>query len=270
MSDLLARVLSAVVALCLLSASIIFFGAPGLRWLALAICGYGVFEFYKMTLHRLVLPLSVTCAYLFLSISSLFVLSVGSEIYSRLIPLLFCGYSCTALWLARNKLDNDKMLQLVSLSLFGVFYSAILPSSALRLLENPKQLGWFFLLLAIVFCGDIFAYFGGKLFAGPKLMPLVSPSKTFSGSISGFAGSLIGAYATNVAFNMNVALGPLISIGLLSAFLAQSGDLLESLIKRVANQKDSGSIMPGHGGVLDRLDGVYFAAPAIYWASSHF
>jgi phosphatidate cytidylyltransferase len=114
-------------------------------------------------------------------------------------------------------------------------------------------------LFAIVWTTDIVAYFLGRMIGGPKLLPRVSPKKTWSGAISGLAGAVLAAVALAAA----AGLSGLLAIALIAAILsavAQAGDLFESLLKRKFGAKDSGRLIPGHGGLMDRLDGFVFAA----------
>jgi phosphatidate cytidylyltransferase len=94
-------------------------------------------------------------------------------------------------------------------------------------------------------------------------MPQISPKKTIEGSIGGLFGSCLAAGLFHLKLP-HIPLPALICLGFAVGLVGQMGDLFESMLKRVANQKDSGSLMPGHGGVLDRLDGVLFAAPVMF------
>ena len=146
----------------------------------------------------------------------------------------------------------------------GFIYTALLPSFAIRTLFLPNGIEWFILLLVVVFAGDTAAYFAGLKYGKKKLMPEVSPKKTVAGSIGGLGGSIVGAAIFGTWFFGAQSLISLLPAAALAGFLAQSGDLFESLLKRTCGVKDSGRIMPGHGGILDRLDGIYFAAPVFY------
>jgi phosphatidate cytidylyltransferase len=115
------------------------------------------------------------------------------------------------------------------------------------------------LLFAVVWTTDILGYFAGRTFGGPKLLPAVSPKKTWSGALAGLLGAVIAALIVAslfASFNKVAIAG----IALLLSIVAQFGDLLESWIKRRFGAKDSGHLIPGHGGVMDRLDGFWAAA----------
>ena len=128
---------------------------------------------------------------------------------------------------------------------------------------------WFFGLLGFVFTGDTCAYLAGSKFGKHSFFPALSPKKTVEGSLGGLLGSALAAVVFHF-FVPQFSLPFLILLSLVVGFVGQMGDFFESLLKRVANQKDSGSLMPGHGGVLDRIDGVLFAAPLMYLGASLF
>ena len=120
-------------------------------------------------------------------------------------------------------------------------------------------------LIFIIFCiwiSDIGCYFFGKIFKGPKLIPLISPSKTWSGAIGGLILCLLYGFLSSLFTNEN-SVYYLLQVAILIGILSQIGDLLESAFKRFHNIKDSGSIIPGHGGVLDRIDSLLFSIPLI-------
>lgn len=134
------------------------------------------------------------------------------------------------------------------------------PSAALVLLRQPEQVGLLAILfvLFVVWATDIGAYFGGRGIGGPKLWPRVSPKKTWSGALSGLVAALVAGGATAGIGGIGVRTGLALAVPLSVA--AQAGDLFESAVKRRFGVKDSGTIIPGHGGVLDRVDGLFGAA----------
>jgi phosphatidate cytidylyltransferase len=115
---------------------------------------------------------------------------------------------------------------------------------------------WFevtFWMMVVVWATDIFAYFAGRGIGGPKLAPKISPNKTWAGLLGGMAGAMVVGAAFGIFFEVDP---PLPYLGAPLALLAQLGDLYESSVKRKLGVKDSGAIIPGHGGVLDRVDGL--------------
>ena len=145
----------------------------------------------------------------------------------------------------------------------GAIYIA-LPCIALIWLRSDAAVGrqTIFWLFAVVWATDIGAYFAGRGIGGPKLAPRISPGKTWAGLFGGVVcAALVGA-ATALLLDLSRT-APLILLSALLALVAQAGDLLESTVKRRFDAKDSGSLIPGHGGVLDRRDGLLTAAPAV-------
>ena len=166
--------------------------------------------------------------------------------------------------------------QNVAATVFGVIYIGLLGSHLILLgkwpadgpavlTEGERIMAPVLLAFAIPWSYDAFAYFAGRLLGRHKLLPRVSAGKTVEGTIGG----LIGAVA--FMFGLRYALFPFLSplhcvvLGAAGSMAAQIGDLVESLIKRDAGLKDSSRIIPGHGGILDRFDSVFFAAPFVYY-----
>lgn len=150
-----------------------------------------------------------------------------------------------------------------------IVYTCYLPATIVWISRTNQGIEWFLCLLAVVFAGDIGAYVFGSLFGKTKIAPQLSPKKSLQGGLGGLFFSVLAALAFS-NFMPNTPITVLFVCGLVGGFLGQVGDFFESLIKRVAGVKDSGSIMPGHGGILDRLDGVLLAAPLFYLASHHY
>ncbi|MBU1013026.1 MAG: phosphatidate cytidylyltransferase [Bacteroidetes bacterium] len=134
------------------------------------------------------------------------------------------------------------------------FYQSDTPS------KLPELLIGFFIIL---WFNDVFAYIVGSLIGKTKLYEKISPKKTWEGTIGGTILSVLSAYLLSTIF-LSLNLTNWLVIGFLISIFATLGDLTESMFKRQANVKDSGNIMPGHGGILDRFDGLLLAAPAIY------
>ena len=142
----------------------------------------------------------------------------------------------------------------------GVVYAAAMFVAPVLLRDDAAYgLLALVLLFAIVWSTDIFGYFAGRSIGGPKLMPAVSPKKTWSGAIAGTIGSMIVAVLVAKLFGSFNAVA-IAAIALLLSICGQMGDLFESFVKRKFGVKDSSQLIPGHGGVMDRLDGFWAAA----------
>ena len=144
----------------------------------------------------------------------------------------------------------------------GIIYAGLLLVSA-AVLHGSSEYGarsivWLF---ATVWGTDVFAYFGGRLIGGAKLWPKISPSKTWSGTLTGvFAGASLGAVTGAYGLGEPWRALPLFALGLAAAAVSQGGDIFESWVKRRFGTKDSSGFIPGHGGFMDRLDGFIAAA----------
>jgi phosphatidate cytidylyltransferase len=143
---------------------------------------------------------------------------------------------------------------------FGIPYFAV-PIASLHQLKRLDP--WLvFLLMAIVWLGDTAAYYVGSRIGRHKMAPVISPKKSWEGATAGFVTSVLAA-AVWSWFRLGRLDPALLGIAALTAVAAQVGDLVESMIKRGAGVKDSGHVLPGHGGVLDRMDAMLFAAPVL-------
>jgi phosphatidate cytidylyltransferase len=184
--------------------------------------------------------------------------AVYAIFYSRSV-FLFVAISAAVLmafeWIDITKsAKNQKKWRIL-----GFFYILIPIFSVIKIrFYDVDVLFWMF---AIIWSTDIFAFFAGKILGGAKLMPSVSPNKTWSGLAGGVLASILIGITSSLMFK-----GGILFFALWSAILSlveQASDLFESKIKRIFGVKDSGNIIPGHGGVLDRLDGIIFVAPVV-------
>jgi phosphatidate cytidylyltransferase len=143
-------------------------------------------------------------------------------------------------------------------------YAGLLPAAvvALRVREDAGW-QWVVLLFVVTWANDTLAYFTGRFLGKRPLAPRISPKKTWEGFWGGAAGSVVGALVVKFLFLPGLSVPAAIGVGAGAAVLGPLGDLAESMLKRAAGVKDSGKIIPGHGGLLDRIDAVLFVAP---WA----
>jgi len=165
------------------------------------------------------------------------------------------------------KRDTSTALLTISAFFLGIIYAGWAFGKHLiliRQMTNGAEL--IFLFIAIVWCGDTGAYAVGKSVGRHKLIPAISPGKTIEGAIGGLFFGALGGIAIKYAFLSKViALHHVIILGLLLGIIGQTSDLGESLLKRNAKQKDSGNLIPGHGGILDRCDSMMLTAPVFYY-----
>jgi len=183
-----------------------------------------------------------------------------------LIPAWFLvvGFAVIALMFALRPDDVSKSVPRAALLLLGIVYIFGCWKCAIPLREDFGSRHWLMYTLLLNWAGDIGAYYVGRTFGRHKLAPVVSPKKSWEGSIASVVTSVVvaGAYLWHFVPNRN----PLHILGLTVAanIAGQFGDLAESALKRGAGVKDSGGILPGHGGFLDRVDSTLFALPVIY------
>ncbi len=151
-----------------------------------------------------------------------------------------------------------------ALAALGAVYIGGFLSAYPRTLALPAGEHWIFLGLVAVFAGDIFAYFVGKAWGRRRLSPTISPNKTVEGSFGGLTASIVFGTGYGVLFLPGVPPWFLCLASAVVGVAGQAGDLFESLLKRAAGVKDSGALLPGHGGMFDRADAVISAGPVLY------
>ena len=167
-----------------------------------------------------------------------------------------------ALW---KREEFPLRVQHVSLHLLGLLYIAFLLSHfiLLRKLDHGKM--WILFTLVSVYFGDTTAFYVGRAWGKRKMAPTISPNKTMEGGRGAVVGSLGGAVLFQGFFFPELGMVAASVLGAMIGGIGQLGDLFESLLKRSAHLKDSGTLIPGHGGLLDRIDSVLFAAPLVYY-----
>ncbi len=178
---------------------------------------------------------------------------------ATLIALLIFAYYC----FSRSE-AMEGIAQRIALTLLGIFYIGSFGSFVGLTRDLPHGVFWVFILLAMTWMNDTFAYFFGHKFGKRKLAPMISPGKTVEGFLGGFLGSACGFFLFWFIFRRPVAIFHVVPLTLLVGIVGPVGDLCESLIKRSFQVKDSGNFIPGHGGMLDRIDALLFTAPVVY------
>ena len=183
---------------------------------------------------------------------SLFFIINGSTFFYLFLVILFLIASY----------EWSKMIKKIEQKVIGIFF--LLISFYAVYLTRDKGLMEFFIILTICISTDIGGYVFGKIFKGPKLAK-VSPNKTYSGLIGGTLMSILLTYLIVTIYDVNFFEDlNLIFVVFLISSVSQIGDLIISYFKRISNVKDTGKLFPGHGGLLDRIDGLVFVMPTIY------
>jgi len=270
------RILTALVALPILIASIVLPSyIPETVWIFVAIAIFalaaGLFEFYTLT-KKLELKADAGIAYLgAAALTVAFVFDAPAKAPDLLIATL-AGFVVLVLATQtfRFQVDFSKMLAGVGVTILGVLYVVFLGGFlvATRMgFENQPYLsthllGYFFL---VIMGADSGAYFAGRAFGKHKLVPKISPGKTWEGLLGGLVtAGAFGALAT-FWFFPELPYKWSIPLAMVMAAVSVLGDLAESAMKRGSDTKDAASILPGHGGLLDRLDSLLFNAPILYY-----
>jgi phosphatidate cytidylyltransferase len=264
------RILTALVALPILLYTIwspipYFFVA-----LAAVVAVLGVREFYSLASKTGLKPNSL-CGYLAaLLILACFVVSRLDLILAILAALTFVG-----LFVELERPDDfSKSLASASATVFGVIYIALLLGFLVGLRMTPDSIGiahfapkLMTTFFAIVMLTDAGAYYTGRAFGRHKLAPKVSPGKTVEGAIGGFFTGILAALLCGLSLFKDMPAWDAAILGASISAVGQVGDLVESMLKRGSAVKDSSGLIPGHGGMLDRLDSILVAAPLIYFYS---
>lgn len=194
----------------------------------------------------------------------LWMLSVGQPLVAEVEPLIGVGLVIGAFLPSLIRGDVRGGASRTAWVLLGGTYIGNCFARHSLLLYEVDRGQWVFVALAAIWTCDTVAYFVGKSTGRYPLSPAISPAKTWEGALAGFLGAVIGGTVVAAVFEPNawrVALGGSALLGV----MGQVGDLAESLLKRCAGVKDSGAFLPGHGGLLDRLDSLTFAMPTLYW-----
>ena len=186
----------------------------------------------------------------------------GSESVLVVLALNLVVVGLISLFLYKS---TPSIVNVIPKQIQGIVYIPLLLSFLVSIRRDPDGMIWIYVLLAIIFAGDISAYYVGSYLGRHKLNPAVSPGKTIEGAIGGLAGNLVVGSIAKFFFLPALPWGPSILFFLAAGLAGQVGDLFESEFKRSSQIKDSGGILPGHGGFLDRIDALLFASPVAYF-----
>ncbi|MFH1428155.1 MAG: phosphatidate cytidylyltransferase [Candidatus Margulisiibacteriota bacterium] len=191
---------------------------------------------------------------------------IWDKLIAAIIAIFLVGFWTRELFTKKlTFITNELMMALRAVLYIGVSYAYLI---LIRESNNGVGLYWMFFLITAIWMNDGMAYIFGIRLGRHKLQPEISPKKSIEGSIFGlFFCSLWSLFIGQV---MGIPVIHSITLGILVSILAQAGDLTESLLKREMKVKDSGSLLPGHGGVLDRMDSFILTAPVVYYYTVYF
>jgi phosphatidate cytidylyltransferase len=160
--------------------------------------------------------------------------------------------------------SDPGVLEIIRKQLQGIVYIPLLLSFLIVIRNTPSGMVWIACILAVIFAGDISAFYSGSYLGRHKLCPAVSPGKTIEGSVGGLAGNLVVGLLVKYFFLPELSWSTSILFFLALGAAGQVGDLFESELKRFSSVKDSSGVLPGHGGFLDRIDALLFASPVAF------
>lgn len=180
------------------------------------------------------------------------------------LGMVFLDLTAAAFYAVLRFAPSTTVATAVARQVTGVVYLSIPLASLVLLYHHPYGIAWLLLVLAVVFGGDTAAYYVGRAWGRHKLCLRVSPGKTVEGALGALGASLTAGAVVKLVALPQLSWPATALFCILASIMGQVGDLFESVLKRSVGIKDSGSILPGHGGVLDRIDGLLFAAPLAY------
>ena len=225
-------------------------------------CATGLWELERMLFPE---PLSREWLALFILVGLL--MPVGASLggfaglHGALVAGFFLAFLCL---LVLSPLDPSGLARLAHFS-FGWLYIPYLLSYVLLIGRMAEGSLWVLYIVCVNSADDIAALYCGQRFGRRKLYPAVSPKKTIEGALGGLVASVVVGVIFGTLFLKRVSIGEIVILSGVVATLGQVGDLIESMVKRMSGKKDSSHLLPGHGGVLDRLDSLLFVIPAVFF-----
>jgi len=259
------RFITAVIGIAVLLSILVYAGPVGTRLFALVISLGMLWEFVGISFQLPDLKskraLLLILALLFHALDFYF----SSNMFLSL-SVVFVFLFSFFLWGARVYEGSEFLVHAQELmySIFGFVYLACLPLFLPWIRESSDGLHWVLFFLFLNWASDIGAYLVGKAWGKHRLYPLISPKKTFEGAAGGFVCAAVVVVIYRVYVFHSIEWIALLLGSFAIVAVSQVGDLCESLLKRAFDKKDSGSLLPGHGGFMDRFDGVVFALPIMY------
>ncbi|UCF90147.1 MAG: phosphatidate cytidylyltransferase [Desulfobacterales bacterium] len=232
-------------------------------------CILSLGEYYRIVLAPGVKALSNLVALWGYLISLIFLGAAHAQRPDLLLALMALNLLAVAfISLFRFKSDRTVM-EAVKNQVQGIVYIPFFLSFLVLIRNDAAGMHWIFWLLCLIFAGDTSAYYVGSYWGRHKLAPAISPGKTVEGALGGLAANLVVGSVFKYYFLPELPWGASILLFLTAGAAGQIGDLFESELKRLSNIKDSGGVLPGHGGILDRIDALLFAGPVAYFLKEY-
>ena len=262
---MIGRLITAAVGIPML-AIIVWVGGPVFTIVVAAVAAIGAVEVCEMARRQGLSPARYVAAILAAALVLSQYLLADQWSTPEFLPLLVisAGLAAAALILI-IPLGGSLRARTVGVTLGAIVYPGALLAHAPLLRGAEQGLEWIVFLLAVTFSTDTAAYIVGKAIGKKPLAPTISPNKTWEGAIAGLFGALVAAVAVAWVLDLDAAVPSIVMLGGLMGVVGQTGDLFESKLKRLADVTESGWLLPGHGGVLDRLDSIVFNLALVYY-----
>jgi phosphatidate cytidylyltransferase len=261
----LKRWLTSIIALPLLAALILMGGEVLFSFFISAITLLTIWEYSRMVMEPASPKKIISITYFGLLTSVVIIWAAHAGLLA-IIPLIFSFNLIIIGFLSFRLYPNDPDIsRKIAFQCLGVIYISLSISYLVLIRQEPFGDFWVLFIIAVVFAGDTAAYYAGTYWGKHKLCPAVSPGKTVEGAVGGVVANLIIGLIANYYKPSLFPLSEILLFSLIIGMVGQVGDLFESVLKRSAGVKDSGELLPGHGGMLDRIDAMLFALPVAYF-----
>ena len=259
-SGTVTRIQSGLAALAILIPLLIFGGFWAVFGLALFGVVVSIWEFVRFALPGRpvgTMAVAMTCGLLLCA-------SISLARFDLVSVALALAVFASTLWMLFTARTTDGLADKSCRLLMAILYAGGLVGFLPLLRAHDGGLGWMWLGFGLAWCGDTGGYFAGRAFGRHKMSPLISPKKTWEGFIGGVLLAVVFASLFKLLFFPSMRIVDCIVLGILGDVAGVVGDLVMSVFKRTYGVKDSGRFLPGHGGLLDRIDSVLFTLPTVY------
>ncbi len=258
---MMSRVVPGLLMVCLWGA-LLGFAGPILFWMVVVTGSVVALHEY----HQMCSPLlSTRKRFLLIVVSVLPVVAALSSVTAAVMAALLAGLFFLLLLLFTWYATLDDAFSLLSRSGFGLVYIGVCAAHIVLLRLLPGGVCWLAVLTAVTIGSDTGAYYAGRRFGRRKLCPAISPGKTVAGAVGGMIVGILSGLVVGLLISGSSHMALYFFIGLLLVPVGIIGDLTESVIKRATGAKDSGTLLAGHGGLLDRIDSLLLTAPTLYY-----